>query len=404
MNRKFYISTRPSNNTTMKATTIKKIALATSMLIASYFCSIPQAIKPIKIQPVITEQTQYKNYEGLENKLGAYFTTDEHETIIKSIAKENPEIASLEKIGKTWHKRPIYALKISDKNKTIEETKKKEPQILIIAHQHAKELISGTTALALAEHLTKNYNTDPKIKKYVDNNEIYIIPLANPDGLAIIEGSLKLTDLEKSEETKKHIILTEESKLWRKNVRDNNNDRVITQKHDGVDLNRNYDTGQTIWYNDIWCEGYAGPEPFSEPETKAIKNLVERLDNLVIAVDLHSYWGMIFYPPGNRKGETKDEKLFRKISEEMVKKQPYYKYGIQRKKGTDIKPEQGTFLDWVYNTHKALSFVIEIYKEGAKGFDMVCFNPPQQDIKKEVDNVLPMVFYLLEISDTIKKP
>ncbi len=394
----------------MKASTIKKVTIAASMFIASYFCNIPQVIKHVKAN-------QYKNYESLDNKLGAYLTTDEYETEMKIIEQENTEIASLEKIGETWHKKPLYAIKISDANKTITGTEKKEPQVLIIAQQHAKELISGTTALELAKYLTKNYSTDPQVKKYVDNNEVYIMPLANPDGLAIIEGSLsRIADAEKDKEfIENNPILIDESKIkdtgWRKNARDNNNDGVIIGVHDGVDINRNYDTGQLAWEKNEWADNYEGPGPFSEPETKAVKGLVERLDNLVIAVDIHSFGGMIVYPPGCKIGETEDELLYQKITKEMVEKQPYTKYEIIRMNRMYEKHHSygfivhGTFADWVYNSKKALSFIIEVYKQEPSLFgDVVNFNPPQQNIKKEVDNVLPMIFYLFEISDTIKKP
>lgn len=396
--------------------TIKKIAIAASIFIASYLCDIPPVMKYATANPAVTEQTQYQGYDGLENKLGAYFTTDEHETEIKRIAKENPEITSLEEIGETWHKRPIYMIKISDKNNVIEETGKKEPQTIIIAQQHAKELISGTTALALAEHLIKNYNIDPKIKKYVNNNEVYIIPLANPDGLAIVEGSFsRIVNKEKAKEMIENYPGLTEEKLqdlaWRKNARDNNDDGLIVDAHDGVDINRNYYTGQTNWEKNEWADNYSGPEPFSEPETKAVKSLVERLDNLVIAVDLHSFGGLVVYPPGCKLGESEDQGLYEKIAKEMVEKQPNVKYDLLRMNMMYEKNNNygvimhGTFADWVYNNKKALSFIIELYKETPSGFgDITSFNPQQQNIKQEVENVLPMILHLLEISDTIKKP
>ncbi|MDP2909074.1 MAG: M14 family zinc carboxypeptidase [Nanoarchaeota archaeon] len=386
----------------MKASLLKKLALATSIGLASYFCHIPSTRS--------VQEVQYNNYENLEDKLGAYYTTEEYEKRMGGIVKENPKIASMKKIGESWHKRPIYALKISDENENIEGTTKKEPQIIIIAQQHAKELIGGVTAIATAEYLTKNYSTDKKVKSYVDNNEIYIVPLANPDGLAIIEGSLKqITDAEKAKKILDQPLteLNEETKLkntwWRKNARDNNEDGIILEVHDGVDLNRNYSTG---WTNgESYADNYSGPHPFSEPETKAIKGLAESLDNLAITVDLHSYLGMIMYPPGYEQGGTKQEELFKKIAKEMVKRQPYKKYEIKRLNSLYGSTVGGSFTDWAYFEHNALSLVIEVYKTEPQPFpDIVNFNPPQQEISKVIENVIPMILYLFEISDSLKNP
>lgn len=384
----------------MKASLLKKLALATSIGLASYFCHIPSTRS--------VQEVQYNNYENLEDKLGAYYTTEEYEKRMEGIVKENPKIASMKKIGESWHKRPIYALKISDENENIEGTTKKEPQIIILAQQHANELIGGVTAIATAEYLTKNYSTDKKVKSYVDNNEIYIVPLANPDGLAIIEGSLKqITDAEKAKKILEQPLteLNEETKLkntwWRKNARDNNEDGIILEVHDGVDLNRNYSTG---WTNgESYADNYSGPHPFSEPETKAIKGLAESLDNLAITVDLHSYLGMIMYPPGYEQGGTKQEELFKKIAKEMVKRQPYKKYEIKRLNSLYGSTVGGSFTDWAYFEHNALSLVIEVYKTEPQPFpDIVNFNPPQQEISKVIENVIPMILYLFEISDSLK--
>ena len=63
--------------------------------------------------------------------------------------------------------------------------------------------------------------------------------------------------------------------MWRKNLRDNNEDGIFEEDEDGVDINRNY---SYAWANDDdgssghpASETYRGTEPFSEPETKAIK-------------------------------------------------------------------------------------------------------------------------------------
>lgn len=68
----------------------------------------------------------------------------------------------------------------------------------------------------------------------------------------------------------------------------------------GVDLNRNYsfkfaldESGSS---SDPCSEDFRGRSPFSEPETKAIKNFVESHPNIVSGVNIHSYGNDWIYP------------------------------------------------------------------------------------------------------------
>jgi murein peptide amidase A len=48
------------------------------------------------------------------------------------------------------------------------------------------------------------------------------------------------------------------------------------QNGDGVDLNRNFSTGWSL-HGTPWSTYYSGPRPFSEPETRAARRLIERV-------------------------------------------------------------------------------------------------------------------------------
>ena len=73
----------------------------------------------------------------------------------------------------------------------------------------------------LLDHVLTGYGTDPEITRLVNTNELWFIPVANPDGY--------------------DFTFTPGRRLWRKNLRDNNGDGRVTGA-DGVDLNRNYPT------------------------------------------------------------------------------------------------------------------------------------------------------------------
>ena len=90
------------------------------------------------------------------------------------------------------------------------------------------------------------------------------------------------------------------TRLWRKNLRDNNGDGAITNG-DGVDTNRNwpekwnYDLEGAS--NDPTSETFHGSGPASEPEVKALRSLIKRVDPAFL-IDYHSFAQLILYPEG----------------------------------------------------------------------------------------------------------
>ena len=100
------------------------------------------------------------------------------------LIKNYPEIIKLHNIGYTHENRTIYAIKISD-NPQLEEAE--EPDILIIGCHHARELISVEVPLYYANYLVENYGTNADVTNLVDNREIRIIPMLNPDGHVYVE-------------------------------------------------------------------------------------------------------------------------------------------------------------------------------------------------------------------------
>lgn len=74
--------------------------------------------------------------------------------------------------------RQLLATKISD-NIGVREN---EPQVLYTSSIHGDETTGYILTLRLIDYLLSNYGTDPKVTNIVDNIEIWINPLANPDG------------------------------------------------------------------------------------------------------------------------------------------------------------------------------------------------------------------------------
>ena len=70
----------------------------------------------------------------------------------------------------------------------------------------------------------------------------------------------------------------------------------------GVDLNRNFDTNP----NYTECEEYPGLHAFSELETRAIRDYIGTLHDVVFAYSIHSYAQAILCPYGHTKKRPQD--------------------------------------------------------------------------------------------------
>lgn len=90
--------------------------------------------------------------------------------------KYNP-ICELHQIGLSVQGRKLLALKISGKS-----TMQSKPSVFLTSTIHGNELVGFKLSLWLIEYLLENYNKDLRIAKLLDETEIWINPLANPDG------------------------------------------------------------------------------------------------------------------------------------------------------------------------------------------------------------------------------
>ena len=193
-------------------------------------------------------------------------------------AADNPSIAKTVSIGQTVKGQDIIAMKISKGASTVEDGTK--PSVLYASAQHAREWITPEMNRRLMHHIIDSYGTDKKITKLVDKNELWFIPVSNPDGY--------------------DFTFEPDQRLWRKNLRDNNNDGTIAPG-DGVDLNRNY---ATKWGYDnegsspnTGSETYRGPSATSEPETKAFDSFAGKM-KFKFLVNYHSAAQLLLYGTG----------------------------------------------------------------------------------------------------------
>ncbi|MEZ5359358.1 MAG: M14 family zinc carboxypeptidase [Candidatus Zixiibacteriota bacterium] len=89
-----------------------------------------------------------------------------------------PGLCEIVDIGGTVEGRRLLYAKISS-NVSIEED---EPEVMYSSSIHGDETTGYVLMLRLIDYFLSNYGTDPFVTRMVDSCEIWINPLANPDG------------------------------------------------------------------------------------------------------------------------------------------------------------------------------------------------------------------------------
>ncbi len=99
-------------------------------------------------------------------------------SIMQSFVSLYPSLCHLDTIGTSINGKLVLALKISD-NASTDENK---PEVFYSSTIHGDETGGFILMLRLADYLLRNYSLNTRVKQLVDNLEIWINPLANPDG------------------------------------------------------------------------------------------------------------------------------------------------------------------------------------------------------------------------------
>ena len=212
-----------------------------------------------------------------------------------ALARRNPNLVKLEVIGRTGQGREILAAKVTDNARHKRDGSR--PAVLYSSTQHAREWIATEVNRRLMNHYIDRWRAnDKQVKKLLRSTELWFILVANPDGYQYTFDS---------------------ERLWRKNLRDNNGDGQ-TQVGDGVDPNRNFpdhwgydEEGSSSIQS---SETYRGPAPLSEPETRAMVGLLDRV-GFAFQVNYHSAGQWLLYAEGWQTGTpTADDPIYYALS------------------------------------------------------------------------------------------
>ena len=110
------------------------------------------------------------------------------QTRLSELVSLYPDLARLKTIGWSYEGRPIQALQLGREVET-----NSRPKLVLISGLKANALAPVELNLQFAEHLLNSYEQDANIIWLLDQTEIHLIVVANPDGRLIAEQEL-MTD------------------------------------------------------------------------------------------------------------------------------------------------------------------------------------------------------------------
>jgi hypothetical protein len=261
-----------------------------------------------------------EDYQAHKDSLfqrGFYHTYLQVYSVLDSFAIDYLDICRLDTIGFSIQGRAIWAMRVTD-NPDIEEP---EPEIRLIGNMHGDEHIGTEVTLYFLRYLLANYATNPQVQYLIENNEIWIIPTANPDGKAA-------------------------------NTRRNANN---------VDLNRDYG-----YFWDAWG---GSPGPSSQIENQVMmQHLIE--NNISLEYNYHSIAQYVNYPWDYHPADPPDSHHIIELSEIYADSA-----NLTAINGYDWYQVTGCLQDYTIGTGGALAWTIETLEpSSSSAIDQICYD------------------------------
>ncbi len=193
----------------------------------------------------------YKNFWTREE---AYHSYDEIITLMDSLATNFPAICQKTVYGTSVEGRELSALKISDNVQNDEN----EAEVMFDGGIHGDEIGCAENVIRFARDLCLNYGSDPMITDLINEREIWLYPMVNPDA------------------------------------------RVNMSRYNsnGVDLNRDWGY--------MWDSWGSSSGAYSQPESKALQTCMYE-NQFVIHTTYHSGTEYISYPWSYRSSSAPDQ-------------------------------------------------------------------------------------------------
>ncbi|HEU4387483.1 MAG TPA: M14 family zinc carboxypeptidase [Blastocatellia bacterium] len=233
------------------------------------------------------------NDAGSSSDLDGYLSVDAINQLVHSLPSRFPYICRLVHAPRaSIQGRPIDGIRIGVDVETIEK-----PGVFLQGGLHGNELEPPEALLNFAVQLLQAYTDGASVvfggktfsativRRIVNQLDVIVMPLMNPDGRAFIQSTGV-----GGRKNRRHTCSVPES--------------------DGVDLNRNFDF---LWAADVPSTSadpcnvfYRGAQAFSEPESRNMRDLLDRFPNILTFCDEHTAFGQFYFPWGDDDNQTSD--------------------------------------------------------------------------------------------------
>jgi len=231
-----------------------------------------------------------------------YLNVEEANSLMELLSLQFPGFCELITLpNQTFEGRDSFALRL---RKGQDD---RRAGVLLIGGQHAREWGSTDILLFLAQELldaAAHGNTlhfgnftlaGSAVTQMLEKVELIVFPVVNPDGKHFSQAATA-------------------NNSWRKN-----RGPTSSPNQAGTDLNRNYDwlwdsttqfrDGESTFFvgsTDPASDLYRGLAPFSEPETRNVKHLLDTNPRIRFFVDVHSFSGYVMHPWADDDNQTTD--------------------------------------------------------------------------------------------------
>jgi len=329
-----------------------------------------------------------------------FFSYAELRRHLQALARWQPKLAALHKIGKSPGGRDVLLLEVNNPKTGPSESK---PAYLVQGNVHASEVSGCTSALYLAHYLLTHAEDDEAVATLLERIAFYIVPRVSVEGadVALVEGrGVRSRDtLEKRKNCIWPEDLNGDGRILRMRIPDPNGDqialdddprlllsrlpgdeggtryRVATEGliHDwdggpwsgpastGFDFNRNWGFN----WKPPHLQGGAGRHAFSEPEVRAVGDWVFDHPNIFGMLGFHTGPNSVLRPPstgGDTSIDRGDIATFRELGKLGSDMTGFPIKAIHEYHSVFGQPYElwGHFPDWGYKALGMLTFEIEL--------------------------------------------
>ncbi len=237
----------------------------------------------------------------------------------------------------------------------------------VFAGSHGGRCIFITAAIHAREHIAaycvmkQVYYALNRTKRLASFGGVYFIPMLNPDGNVIVQRGA--SGIRSGKEPLLRALYGKDCRLFKANA-------------NLVDLNVNFDAAWGTGAQNTGrpgCENYVGPHPFSEPETRAIRDFT-LLHKPAATVSYHAIGRELYYEFGQGPEDlSRDRRIAEYLNERL---------------GYAVRPDDGKsaggYKDWCIQRLKIPAFTIELVS-GEYGHPFFNYALAKEDIERNLD-------------------